>query len=95
MNKRIIWNPKILTTDKLIDVSILRKTFIGDSIRRSLEVEYYEWKLVNNYYLEGKITVTKAGVDARIRPFPNAWTIRNIKREEILGANAMSVTAIV
>ena len=55
MNKRIIWIPKILTTDKLIDVSTLRKIFIGDSIRRSLEAAYYEWKLVNNYYLEGKI----------------------------------------
>ena len=54
MNKRIIWIPKILTTDKLIDVSTLRKIFIGDSIRRSLEADYYEWKLVNNYFLEGK-----------------------------------------
>jgi len=44
-----------LTTDKLIDVSTLRKIFIGDSIRISLEADYYEWKLVNNYFLEGKM----------------------------------------
>ena len=55
MNKRIIWNPEILNPDKLIDVSTLRKTFIDDSIRRSLEADYYEWKLVNNYFLEGKM----------------------------------------
>ena len=39
----------------MIDVSTLRKIFIGDSIRRSLEADYYEWKLVNNYFLEGKM----------------------------------------
>ena len=55
MNKRIIWNPEILNTDKLIDVSTLRKTFIDDSIRRSLEADYYEWKLVNNVFLKGKM----------------------------------------
>ena len=55
MNKRIIWNSKSLIPDELIDVSNLRKTFIGDSERRSLEANYYKWKIVNNYFMQGKM----------------------------------------